>query len=299
MFRKTFKKVLCGILAVTAGAASITTFTACETDNPKVEMTIEFNGKTYELQYKLYRKIAPATTNHFLKLVEKGFYDGVCIHDYNMESNLLYTGGYTYSAEAGNGGLVERTVDNKTYFDLAESYGIPQTVWRDKTKTLPTYTLIGEFEENGISLENGSFLKQSFGSLTMYYSEKADVEGEKCYVKWADDSKETPRTVTNYAYNSATSMFYISLATAATKNNKYCTFATLEDKSVSVLEDLQAAINEYVEDMGEEAEFVEEYTYVIDSQDPMIGSKDEDTREVEYEVPVQPIVIEKITVKKY
>lgn len=297
MFKKTFKKVLCGVLAVTASAASVVSFSACETDNPKVEMTIEFNGETYELEYKLYRKVAPATTNHFLKLVENGFYDGVCIHDYDMEANLMYTGGYTYSADVDNGGLSEKTVDGKTYFDLAASFGIPQTVWQDQAKTQPTYTLIGEFVGNGFSWKNGEALKRSFGSLSMYYSEKDADQG--IWVKRADESKETPRKASKYECNSATSMFYISLATATTKNDNYCTFATLEDKSVATLEDLQAAITEYVEEMGEDAEFVEEYTYVIDSQDPIVGSKDEDTRETEYDVPVEPIVIKKVTVKKY
>lgn len=45
-------------------------FTACETDHPKIKMTIEFNDKSYELTYKLYRNMYPKTVAHYLELID-------------------------------------------------------------------------------------------------------------------------------------------------------------------------------------------------------------------------------------
>ena len=52
-------------------------FTACETDHPKIKMTIEFNDKSYELTYKLYRNMYPKTVAHYLELIDMDFYDNL------------------------------------------------------------------------------------------------------------------------------------------------------------------------------------------------------------------------------
>ena len=75
MFKKTMKKIACTALAITSVVACAGTFTACETAHPEVKMVLQFNNKNYDLEYKLYRNIAPSTTNHFLWLVENGYYN--------------------------------------------------------------------------------------------------------------------------------------------------------------------------------------------------------------------------------
>ena len=161
--------MICAALAGVSVFASAMMFSACTTSHPKVEMKIAFHGETYTLEYKLYRKRAPSTVQHFLELVEHGYYDGLCVHDYNSSSEKLYTGGYTYDAnQTADGGLVE-----KNYFDIVKDWNMTQTVWDINDKD-PVYTLYGEFSDNGFSVENGA-LKQSYGSLTMYYTPKENA----------------------------------------------------------------------------------------------------------------------------
>lgn len=284
MFKKTMKKIVCGVLAVSATVACMGTMTACETKHPEVKMEISFNGETYTLEYELYRKIAPTTTNHFLSLVENGYYDGLCIHDYT--DNKWYTGAYEYE----KGELVE-----KDYYTFAKKY-VPNSVWVDKGKKTATGTLYGEFYANGgFTVESGA-LKQSFGSLTMYYTAK-DVDQE-VYIERLDGNGMTAR---QYKYNSATSQFFISLSKTETKDNNYCTFATLNEDSVSVLEDLQEAIKDYIADEYAASEDEDKKTFAPEKktqidQDDRFVSKDSYAT---YKVPQEPIVIKKMTVEKY
>ena len=280
------KKIVCGVLAVSATVACLGTMTACETNHPEVKMEIAFNGETYTLEYELYRKIAPTTTNHFLSLVENGYYDGLCIHDYT--DSKWYTGAYKYENDE---------LQYQDYYEIVERYDLPESVWIDPGKKTPTYTLYGEFYANGgFTVESGA-LTQSFGSLTMYYTAK-DVDQE-VYIERLDGNGVTAR---QYKYNSATSQFFISLSTTETKDNNYCTFATLHEDSVSVLEDLQDAINDYIADNydetseDEDAEtFVSETKMQIDEDDRFVSKDSYAT----YKVPQEPIVIKKMTVEKY
>ena len=57
MFKTITKKILCGVLALTASFGALATMTGCETSYPEVEIQLEFNGKAYTLEYKLYRKL--------------------------------------------------------------------------------------------------------------------------------------------------------------------------------------------------------------------------------------------------
>lgn len=286
---KSLKKMLCATLAGVSVFASVTMFSACTTSHPEVEMKISFNDKTYTLEYKLYRKRAPSTVQHFLELVEKGYYDGLCVHDYNSSSEKLYTGGYTYdSAKTADGGLVE-----KDYFNIVKDWNMTQTVW-DINDDSPVYTLYGEFSDNGFSVTNGS-LKQSYGSLTMYYTSKESC-GTYVNTKRSDGKGKDAKL---YKYNSATSLFYISLSSSSSSSGtKYCTFATLEDDSVEVLDDLKEAIDEYIEDEyeGNTEDFAPTAKVVVDEDDRYVGS---DKESHEYSVPVEPIVIKSVKVKSY
>ena len=278
---KNLKRFISTALAITSVCACTATLTACETPHPEVELTLSFNDETYTLDYVLYRNITPATVNHFLALAENKYYDGLCVHDYR--SDALYTGAYSYESEK----LVY-----KNYFDTVASY-IPQTVWFDDEKANPTYTLYGEFESNNFSVENGD-LSESFGALVMYYSDK-NTESE-VYVQRNQDGKLAPRA---YEKNSATSQFFISLNEKTAANNDYCVFATLKEGSVSVLEDLQTAIADYITDTygeGEEDEFVTETRMEIDEDDLVLGGNGS---LVSYDVPNEPIVVTSVKVKKY
>ena len=282
---KNLKRYISMVLAITGVCACTATFAACETPHPEVELTLSFNNKAYTLEYVLYRNITPSTVNHFLALAENKYYDGLCVHDYS--ETALYTGAYSYESE---------NLVYKNYFDTVASY-IPQTVWTDEAKTTPTYTLYGEFESNYFSVENGA-LSQSFGALVMYYSDKKT--DSEVYVKRNQKlDNESELALRAYEKNSATSQFFISLNEKAEKNNDYCVFATLKDDSVSVLENLQTAITDYISDnYGEDGEsnFITKKPMTIDEDDEVLGGKGSS---VTYKVPNQPIEITSVKVKKY
>lgn len=285
MANKTFKKVVSGALAVCATVASLGLFTACETNRPAVEMQIEFNDVTYYLNYTLYRKVAPNTVKHFIALAENGYYDNLCVHDYT--SSKWYTGSYSYDAAT-------ESLQYKAYYDVVKTYAnFPVSVWTDSNMQNPTYTLYGEFTDNDFVVQNGA-KKETFGSLTMYYSQK-DTEG-MVVVKRAGGA-DTDGNITAsrlYKYNSATSQFYISLSSTSKSNAGYCTFATLDDETP--LKDLQAAITAYIADTyaSETDDFTADVEMTIDGDDAFVEAE-----EKTFNCPNKPIIIKKVSVKRY
>lgn len=287
--KKILKKILCGVLAAVSVFGCAATLTACETAHPEVEMKIEFNGETYTLEYVLYRDTAPQTVQHFLWLADNGYYDGLCVHNYDNQSNRLYTGAYSVAeSQSGANDLVY-----KKYFDTIKdfaNYGeFPKSVWLDKEQTNPTYTLKGEFADNGVTVATGA-LKESFGSLSMYYAPIAEetIAEKNVYMLRADDGTTSK---CDYQYNYTTSMFFISLKSSAVTNNAYCTFANLSEDSVDELKALQDAINEF-----EYKEFVDSTTVLIGEDDPFISSLALDAK---VSVPKTPIIIKSVKVTKF
>ena len=278
---KKMKKILCNILAVVGVTACVGTFGACETNSPKVEMQIEFNGKKYTLEYDLSRKITPTTVKHFLSLVENKYYDGMCVHNYDSEAQKLYTGAYVYENE-------ELAFKNgKSYFDTVASY-IPKSVWEDPHGQAPTYTLYGEFETNNFTVTNGA-LKERFGSLVMYYHDQENEDD--VYVNRNSDGVTSLR---NYEQNSATSEFYLTLSPIVSSNKDYCVFATLDEDSVDTLSSFKSALSDYIEDNYDDdaAQFTNaKYGEIIDN---VAGDSEE-----LYDVPVDPIVINYVKILKY
>ena len=293
--KKILKKITCGILATACAMGCAVTLTACETTYPEVEMKVEFNGETYTLEYKLYRDLAPQTVKHFLWLADNGYYNGLCVHDYSQNDYLrLYTGAYT-AVEANDGAC---DLVYKKYYDTIKGFAnfgeFPQSVWLDKDGTNPTYTLKGEFEDNNFRVESGD-LKETFGSLTMYYyniSSYEDVAEQDVYMIRAD-GKDPSKC--DYKYNYTTSMFYISLSKTSLTNKSYCTFAELDEDSVDVLEDLQEALADYIETVynGEVEDFTESESMLIGEDDPYLG--DHAIKEI-FNVPKQSIVIKSVKV---
>ncbi len=292
--KKTLKKITCAALAAVSVFGCAATLTACETSHPEVEMKIEFDDKTYTLEYELYRNIAPATVKHFLFLAGNGYYDGLVVHDYSTSSRL-YTGVYSSGEEAGS--LVY-----KKYFETIAGYdnykSFPHSVWMDEEKSSPLYTLKGEFEDNNFTVTNGD-LKETFGSLTMYYhdiSSYSTVADSNVYVARASEEGKVNKG--DYKFNSTTSMFYISLTTTTKSNNGYCTFAKLDKDSVDTLKNLQEAIADYVDAhySENEDEFTHSTTMKVFEDDKMFEHYSVTKT---YSVPMEPITLKSVKVKKY
>lgn len=286
------KRLICGVLACASMTACVATATACETNHPEVEMTISFNGESYTLNYKLYRQLAPRTVAHFLWLADNNYYDGLCVHNYEEGVEKMYTGAYSYTDAADDAdGLVY-----KPYYETVKGYeNFPVSVWMDKDKENSLYTLCGEFEENHFNVESGS-LRQTYGSLTMYYTDK-DTTKSVCVEYLGEKAGEL--AYREYGYNSATSMFYISLSNSSTRNDEYCTFAELKESSEDTLEAFEAALEAYIEDNFSDEEsdetFTKEYTVTVDEDDEILDKKNTEI----YYVPSAPIVIKSVEVKKF
>lgn len=298
MAKNMMKRILCGALALTAVGACAVTSTACETAHPEVKIVLEFNGEPYTLEYELYRKVSPSTVNHFLWLVGNGYYDGLCVHNYDYSASKMYTGAYSVSSDEESG------IVYKPYYETIKGFenfaDFPVSVWMDNEKNNPTYTLYGEFSSNSFRVENGA-KKQSFGSLSMYYDAK-DTD-EKVYTPYLGGDKEGSVAARAYKYNAATSQFYISLSTSETTSASYCTFATLSEDSVEVLEQFIEDLDEFIaNEYGDEdteaskAEFVTERTVEIDGDDAFVY---EQKATKTFRVPNSPIVIKSATVVKY
>ncbi|MBQ7912704.1 MAG: peptidylprolyl isomerase [Clostridia bacterium] len=287
---KKMKRFLSCTLAACGIVACAGTLTACETNNPEVEMKIEFNGETYTLDYKLYRKITPSTVEHFLWLVDGGFYNDTVIHDYDADTLKMYGGLYDYDENETDGDYYK---EDKSYAAFCETYKdkFPASVFLDKGET-PIYTVYGEFKNNQFNVSSG-LLKEDFGTLSMYYHAK-DTDS-RVYVKRADGNGYSDR---DYAQNSATSMFYMTLSTSAKTQNDYCTFATLTGDSKEVLEDFKQAIADYIEENYDEDEsrFVTATEMYIDEEDEIENNQDKKTT---FDIPNEAIIIKSITVKKY
>lgn len=279
------------VMASVCALAAPFTLTGCTTSHPEVEMKIAFNGKKYTLEYKLYRKIAPTTVEHFLSLVDHGYYNGVCIHDYT--SGKWYTGGYTFNEGTTSvfGGLEE-----KDYFSIVSNYKKPlkQSAWYDAEKQEGTNTLYGEFRSNGFSVKKTTVDMQTFGSLTMYYTAK-DVQAQ-VYTK-RNDGKNV--NLKEYKWNSATSLFYIYVASNSTSlSSDYCTFATLKKDSKATLRKLTGAVSGYISDLQDVDESYR-FTETFDDVPSDSGDRYADDGQQSYAVPKKPIVITSVKVKKY
>lgn len=289
MFKKTRRFLSCALAACSVIACA-GTLTACETNNPKVEMQIEFNDETYTLNYTLSRKVTPNTVKQFLWLAEDGFYDNTVIHNYDAEASKMYAGLYDYVTEEGKD-YYSQEKSYKAYFE-AHKDTFTNSVFLTKGEESPLNTLYGEFKSNGYQVKSGT-LSESFGSLVMYYHDK-NTEAN-VFVKRVDGDGYSSR---QYEYNSATSMFYVSLATSTKVQENYCVFASLDEDSKVVLENLQQAIADYVDEHyhGETEDFTTITSVSVDKEDHFVGGLDNTE---DFHIPNEPIVIKYVKVTKY
>ena len=280
MKKATFKKMACCMCAAAASAATLVTFASCETSYPKAEIVVTFNDTSYTLTYELARKLAPATVRHFIELADEGFYDGLCVHDYS--STKWITGGYK-AAENDDVDLEE-----VRYFDIVKDWNLTQSVWLSDEKKDAADTVYGEFSANAYKVENSGAWKQTYGSISMFYTEKS-VE-DKVYVDRYDGDGQSYRP---YKYNSATSLFYFYTSASEASSDKYCTFGRLDEDGEEQFKKLTAAVSEYEDSLGEES-FTQSVTLPCDTGAPL---NTEST--VTANVPKKAIVIASVKIKKY
>lgn len=255
-FGKIKKLIMCVTCAAALCFAATASGCSAETDHPEVSITYEFNNKTYSVEYTLYRNMYPNTVRHFLELTENGFYNGTVIHD--MESNDWFGGAYAYDAAtysdraAATDSMAEYYNENSKelkYNELFEAGKFSSTVYSNVAysgetqridKQYKMSTLIGEFSENGHTIEKGA-LTAEYGCLKMYYSAKETKK--KVYVTPTGDQIGH----LDYSKNCATYIFGVQVGTTSTYvASKYCVFATVKD--ASKIEALVDAVDDYNRD---------------------------------------------------
>lgn len=301
---KFLKRLACVTAIVGAVGVSVT-MSGCtiETNHPNAQITVEFNGETYEINYKLYRNMYPQTVRHFIELADSGFYDNTIIHNYT--STDWYGGGYdyiegededeNYSGNYKYAAYYENASKEKAYSDLFKSGALTATVFKadgsDHTLANAYSTLIGEFTDNDHNIDNGA-LESQYGGLRMYYTSKTTTEivsvltGKGQYLEH------------NYKYNCATSLFAIQVSdSSGLGDDDYCLFGVLKnDDATETLEDLQDAIDDYIDTL------TTDFTYsvsniTVDNYEEV--SDDDKGVDVSYTVTSMPLIIRSVKITKY
>ncbi|MDE7167392.1 MAG: peptidylprolyl isomerase [Clostridia bacterium] len=304
MKSKIFKKIaLCFASALIVCSVGAVAGCKPETDHPEVRITYQFNGETYEVDYKLYRNMYPHTVRHFIELSDEGFYDNTVIHDY--QSTDWFTGGYSYDA-----GEYTAKVDNAeqmneyfeqfskegVYYQLADklsasvygNIGADGKVLQD-TK-LPT--VMGEFYNNiHQEIEKGA-LTADYGCLKMYYYEKQSTQ--KVYVT----PTNAQTILADYKKNCATSIFALQTSASTSYSEKnYTVFAQL--KEVDAFDKFVDAVKAYVDDLDQASDFCIQPTVTVDNNEAFSKENNDKSTEVTFKVPKQPIIIKSVKVTKY
>lgn len=307
MKSKIFKKIaLCFASALIVCSVGAVAGCKPETDHPEVRITYEFNGKTYNVDYKLYRNMYPHTVRRFIELTDEGFYDNMIIHDY--QTNDWFTGAYSYDKDdyASKVGNKEQMAEyfyspalngyskEDAYSQLFAAGKLAVSVYGNvdaegkviEDTKLPT--VMGEFYNNiHQTIEKGA-LTADYGCLKMYYYSKESGEAnKKVYVTPTGDQT----ILADYKNNCATSVFAVQTGVSSSYTEKnYTVFAQLKD--TETFDNLRDAVKNYIDDnhSGSASDF---YTAVEE-----VGV-DGNATEVRFNVPKQPITVNSVKVTKY
>lgn len=319
---KRLRRALFGVAAAAAVCASAA-LAGCtiETSHPRAEITVEFNGVEYTMEYTLYRNMYPQTVRHFIELAEAEFYNDTVIHDY--ASNDWYAGGYAYNEKAYADAYENNAMDDyfndeanyleDNYLELFNQDRLTASVYDeeyfsiDDGEILPDEshalsTLYGEFESNGHTIENGQ-RSAELGSLKMYYNEKVITDNDgndtsnevQVYVRSGSGEILTR----NYQYNSATSLFAIQVdSSSSLAATDYATFGYLSgDDDENTLNDLLDAIADYIDDNynGDEDSFTTTVGVEVDRLEQVAQQATQD----EFTATVEPIIIKSVRITRY
>lgn len=299
-FKRLGRAIAICVLAGVASVCSTGVFAGCKDGHAEAEITIEYDGVTYVLEYTMYPNMYPQTVQHFIELADNGFYNNTIIHD--CQTSNWYGGGYSYVAgdedgsyatayENGKGGLLEylkasyKAGRTGAYADLFNSGKLTPTVYRDIREGRyvdPYSTLIGEFTSNQHKIENGA-LKNSYGALKFYYTSISDDEGKKKHV-YLDKEGSAFGVQGEYRYNSATSLFSIQTGTSTSSDSTHCIFATLDN--TDTLRSLKTAVAK-----TSDYEDVDVYVY-----DELLGSN---KVQANYRLRRKPIIVRSVSITKY
>ncbi len=294
-FVKKFHRMLAVASAAVITATGVAMFTACDSAEPEIVITYSFLGEKYEVEYTLSRKGAPQTVQHFIELADADYYDGTCIHHY-VDDAFLYGGAYEWDEASG-------TIVEKDYYAAVKDLDLTQSVYtlgENGEPGQPLYTVRGEFEANGVE-GNSKTLSHTQGALAMYYTSKGSSSVRVGTMRSDEGGYQEGDY---YEYNSATSMFYTftGSGTRTDLDDSYTVFGMTSD--FTQMQELLDAISEYIDTLSGADAFVETGKYFLNQYDPydaVTGTTTFSGENIsdEYDVPVEPIIIESVEVIKY
>lgn len=216
---KKFGKILLIliVLALILAIAFVTVNFAMSKVNKKANpiVKIEFEGYgTVEIE--LYPNMAPNTVKNFIRLAQRGYYDGKTITD--IEDGLIRGGLVTNTNEAG-----------ETYTEGAKLSNIKDLAEGETDKA---YSIEGEFVQNGF---NDNTLSHSRGVISMYRSSYGQYQQEFAMVQMMGYT-DYADTLYNELYNSQSSGFFILTEDNTGFDGTFTAFGKVTDKGMEVID---------------------------------------------------------------
>lgn len=209
---KNFKKiVLCliAILLVAAIVVVIVNFTLSKVSkkpNPIVTMEIEGYGT---IKIELYPDKAPNTVKNFIKLAQRGYYNGKGFTD--VEENLI-EGGFNENPVTG-----EANTDTTNVTPGARLSDIKDNVSDEDNKD---YAIEGEFVANGY---NDNTLSHERGVISMYRKSYTQYTDEMAMLKQLGYT-DYVENIAKEMYDSQSSAFFILTKDITGYDGQYAAF---------------------------------------------------------------------------
>lgn len=207
---KNFKKILLVlivialIVAIVAVTASVVLSKTDKKANPIVTMEVEGYGT---IKMELYPDMAPNTVKNFIKLAQRGFYNGKTFSD--VEKGLVQ-GGFDIVPE-DSGEIAGPKLSNIK--DLPE--GTKDT----------TYTIEGEFIENGYN----NTLSHQRGVISMYRTTYAQYQQEIAMLQMMGYSNNNLNGILEEMYDSQASGFFILTEDNISFDGTYAAFGKVTE----------------------------------------------------------------------
>ena len=230
--------------------------------NPVVTLSIEGYG---DVQIELYPDYAPNTVSHIINLVQKGFYNGKIFYGTDgtaVNAGMILAGATDEIAETAEGDST----------DISESIG--QTPEED--------VLMASFYDSSIEANSesdyeitveGEFIANGFDENTMRFEYGSVGLYRNDYLGYGGDMSQ-------YSYNSGSSLFFILTDEDSTLNGMYTSFG----KVISGMEIIEQ-INSLPTEQNEEATMSTDNINYFDGNYPVITSATVETYGIDYGTP--------------
>lgn len=209
------KKILLSLIVIAlicAIVAIIANFVLSKTDNksnPIVTMEIEGYGT---VKIELYPDMAPNTVKNFIRLAQRGFYNGKTFND--IEDGLV-RGGAAEDTQADTES--EETEDTESTIAEPKLSNIKDLAEGEEDKS---YSIEGEFVENGY---NNNTLAHQRGVISMYRKTSSYYQQEIAMVEMMGYESYLD-TILDNLYDSQTSEFFILTEDNSNFNGTFAAF---------------------------------------------------------------------------